>query len=208
MDHLRPKFSPRLIVFSALYMVIAIMAAISQGNTEFVFYIVVMVVLITSLIVVHQRVNFSDGVLWGMSCWGLMHMSGGLVRVPEALTQNGTQPVLYSWWIIRDWLKYDQIVHAYGFGITTWACWQILKSNIKKQTGKTPQASYGLCVLSAAGGMGFGALNEVVEFIATLTIPETNVGDYNNTGWDLVYNLLGCGLVAILIRQYDNHRSE
>lgn len=197
-----PRYSSVLIVFSALYMLIAIIAAVRQGNTEFVFYIVVMGVLITTLVLVHRRVHFTDGVLWGMSCWGMLHMAGGLVHVPESLTQNGSQPVLYSWWIIRDWLKYDQVVHAYGFGVTTWACWQILKSNIKKQTGQTPEPSYGLCILSAAGGMGFGALNEVVEFIATLTIPETNVGDYTNTGWDLVYNLLGCGVVAILIRQF------
>jgi hypothetical protein len=202
MSNDQPRFSPPLIGFSALYMLISIVAAVQQRNTEFVFYIVIMTVLITSLVLVHRRVNFSDGVLWGMSFWGLLHMSGGLVRVPEALTQNGSQPVLYSWWIIHDWLKYDQVVHAYGFGVTTWVCWQILKSNIEKQTGKVPEPTYGLCILSAAGGMGFGALNEVVEFIATLTIPETNVGDYNNTGWDLVFNLLGCGLVAILIRQY------
>ena len=50
-------------------------------------------------------------------------------------------------------------------------------------------------------GMGFGALNEMIEFIATLTIPETNVGGYNNTGWDLVFNLIGCALAAIIIRQ-------
>lgn len=202
----KPRFSPVLIGFSALYILIAIVAAIVQGNTEFVFYILVMGVLITSLVLVHRRVNFSDGVLWGMSFWGLLHMAGGLVHVPEALTQDGSQPVLYSWWIVQDWLKYDQVVHAYGFGVTTWVCWQILESNIKKQTGKTPEPTYGLCILSAAGGMGFGALNEVVEFIATLTIPETNVGDYINTGWDLVYNLLGCGVVAILIRQFGKRR--
>lgn len=194
-------FSPTLIAFSAIYMLLAILEAIRQGNSEFVFYIVVMVVLITSLALVHQRVNFSQGVLWGMSCWGLLHMAGGLIHMPESLTENGSQPVLYSWWIIRDWLKYDQLVHTYGFGITTWVCWQILRSNIIKQTGLTPEASHGLCILSAAGGMGFGALNEVVEFIATLTIPETNVGGYNNTGWDLVFNLIGCALAAIIIRQ-------
>lgn len=203
-----PRFSPALILFSALYMLIAILAAIRQGNTEFVFYIVVMVVLITSLVLVHKKVHFTDGVLWAMSCWGMLHMAGGLVHVPEALTQNGSQPVLYSWWIIRDWLKYDQIVHAYGFGITTWVCWQILRSNIKKQTGQSPEPSFGLCVLCATAGMGFGALNEVVEFIATLTIPETNVGDYNNTGWDLVYNLIGCCLVAFIIRQCGKPRSQ
>ena len=97
MDNNSPRFSPALITFSALYMLIAIMAAIRQGNTEFVFYIVVMAVLITSLVLVHRRVNFSNGVLWGMSCWGLLHMAGGLVRLPEAFTENGAQPVLYSW---------------------------------------------------------------------------------------------------------------
>ena len=202
------RFSPVLILFSALYMLIAILAAIGQGNIEFVFYIVVMVVLITSLVLVHRQVHFTDGVLWGMSCWGMLHMAGGLVHVPESLTQNGSQPVLYSWWIIRDWLKYDQIVHAYGFGITTWVCWQIMRSNIKKQTGENPEPTFGLCVLCATAGMGFGALNEVVEFIATLTIPETNVGDYNNTGWDLVYNLIGCGVVAFIIRQCGKTRLQ
>ena len=48
--------------------------------------------------------------------------------------------------------------------------------------------------------MGFGALNEVVEFAATLSVPETNVGGYVNTGWDLVSNLVGCITAAILIR--------
>ncbi|MFV1996026.1 MAG: hypothetical protein ACC661_11380 [Verrucomicrobiales bacterium] len=47
--------------------------------------------------------------------------------------------------------------------------------------------------------MGFGALNEVVEFVATLTLPNTNVGGYVNTGWDLVANLLGCALAALII---------
>ena len=47
--------------------------------------------------------------------------------------------------------------------------------------------------------MGFGALNELVEFVATLIVPETNVGGYLNTGWDLVANLFGATLVAKLI---------
>lgn len=196
------KISPTLIGFSVLYMLVACVAAAWQRNTEFVFYIVVMVVLITSLILVHKRVRFSNGVLWGMSVWGFLHMAGGLVRVPEALTQDGSMPVLYSWWIIPGWLKYDQLVHAFGFGVTTWVCWQILKSNITRQTGKEPEPTFGLCLLCAVGGMGFGALNEVVEFVATMTIPETNVGGYVNTGWDLVFNLLGCSVVAIVIRQH------
>jgi hypothetical protein len=48
--------------------------------------------------------------------------------------------------------------------------------------------------------MGFGALNEVIEFIAVLTIPNTNVGGYIHTGWDLVFNLIGCLIAAMMIR--------
>ena len=52
---------------------------------------------------------------------------------------------------------------------------------------------------AASAGMGLGALNELVEFIATLLIPETNVGGYLNTGWDLVANFVGATLAAIII---------
>jgi len=59
--------------------------------------------------------------------------------------------------------------------------------------------TFGLLVLCVAGGMGFGAANEVVEFIATLTLPGTNVGGYANTGWDLVANSVGCLIAATAI---------
>jgi hypothetical protein len=48
--------------------------------------------------------------------------------------------------------------------------------------------------------MGLGAMNELVEFAATLLVPETNVGGYFNTGWDLVSNLVGVVIAAVLIR--------
>jgi hypothetical protein len=47
--------------------------------------------------------------------------------------------------------------------------------------------------------MGFGAFNEVIEFAATQTVPETNVGGYVNTGWDLVSNMVGSFIAAGLI---------
>jgi hypothetical protein len=37
-------------------------------------------------------------------------------------------------------------------------------------------------------------------FAAVLLVPETNVGGYINTGWDLVANLAGCIFAAVLIR--------
>jgi hypothetical protein len=47
-------------------------------------------------------------------------------------------------------------------------------------------------VLAAAA---FGAVNEIVEYVLTLTLADTNVGGYDNTARDLVANLVG-GLVV------------
>lgn len=201
-------FGAPLIAFNAAYCLLSVAYAVVQRNTGFLSYVVVMGVLIPSMILVHKRVNFSRGVLWGMSVWGALHVAGGSIHVPEASAQKDTLPLLYSWWLIPGLLKYDQIVHAFGFGITAWACWQILRSCIREQTGRLPEPTFGLCLLSAAGGMGFGALNEVVEFFATLLIPVTNIGDYANTGWDLVSNLVGCSLAAIFIRAYSGRSRQ
>ena len=123
-------------------------------------------------------------------------MAGGLVRVPASWPTAGDQPVLYNLWLLPDALKFDQIVHAYGFGLVTWICWQSL-SQVFAQHGVSLRPTVGLLTLCGAAGMGFGALNEVVEFAATLLFTETNVGGYVNTGWDLVANLAGCTLAAL-----------
>lgn len=47
--------------------------------------------------------------------------------------------------------------------------------------------------------MGFGAANEVIEFLATTSLRETNVGGYENTGWDLVAHFVGSVLAAVVI---------
>jgi hypothetical protein len=40
----------------------------------------------------------------------------------------------------------------------------------------------------------------VVEFAATRLLPETNVGGYDNTGWDLVANLVGTLAAVAVVR--------
>jgi hypothetical protein len=192
-----------LLVFNAAYLLAATMVAVRRGNTEFAFYLAVMVLLGIAVLIVHQRVRLSLGVLWGLSLWGLAHMAGGLVPVPDDWPINGEVRVLYSLWLIPGWLKYDHIVHAYGFGVTTWLCWEGLRRIIAdhlQQPVNVVRPTLGKLILAAAAGMGFGAMNEVVEFIATLLVPETNVGGYVNTGWDLVSNLAGCIAAAMLIR--------
>jgi hypothetical protein len=172
------------------------------GNLEFVFYLVVMLVLIAGVMVVHARVGLSPGSLWALSIWGGLHMAGGLVPVPENWPINGETRVLYSLWLIPGYLKFDHVVHAFGFGVTTWVCFECLRAI---EAGRSTNEStfgptMGRLVLCGAAGLGFGAANEIVEFLAVLLVPETNVGGYYNTGWDLVSNLVGVVIACVLLR--------
>lgn len=186
-------------LFTAAYMAAAVWGAFASGNSEFVFYIVIMVVLIAVVWTVHARVALTAATLWALSAWGLLHMAGGLVPAPQGWPTNEGASVLYSVWLIPERLKYDQVVHAFGFGVTTWVCWQGLKAAMVAD-GREVAPTFGLLLLCWAAGLGFGALNEVVEFVAVLTIPETNVGGYRNTGWDLVANAVGATVAAFAIR--------
>jgi hypothetical protein len=167
-------------------------------NDEFLFYFLVMCLLIVAVGAVHLRIGLHVGALWGLSFWGLAHMAGGLMPIPDTWPLKGDTHVLYNWWILPGMLKYDQLVHAYGFGLVTWICWQCL-SRAFAARDVAIRPTFGLLCLCVAGGMGFGAANEVVEFIATLALPGTNVGGYENTGWDLVANSVGCLLAATVI---------
>jgi hypothetical protein len=185
-------------LFTSVYLVGALLTAVQSSNYEFLLYIGVVVLMMGVVWVVHGRVALTSGALWCLSIWGLAHMAGGLVVVPESWPVMGTNRVLYSLWLIPDRLKYDHVVHAYGFGVTTWVCWQGLRAALggrHQRVRPTP----GLMLLCAAAGLGFGALNEVIEFAATLLVPETNVGGYLNTGWDLVANLFGATVAVTAI---------
>ena len=206
-DRSTPNFWTRdiiaILLFNAAYLLFSAYVAMGRRNAEFAFYLAVMVILGACLMIVHHRARLSIGVLWCLSLWGLLHMAGGLMPVPESWPIDGDIRVLYSWWIIPDLLKYDQLVHVYGFGVTTWVCWQGVRAILADRahcSREEIQPTFGILLVCVAAGMGFGALNEVVEFIAVLTIPNTNVGGYINTGWDLVSNGIGCVLAALVVR--------
>lgn len=184
--------------FTFTYIAAALALGVVRGNLEFLFYIAVMLILIGCVWWVDRSVGLSAATLWALSLWGLAHMAGGLLTVPEGWPVSSPSRVLYTLWLIPERLKYDQVIHAYGFGITTWVCWQGLRAAIQRRGGQA-RPTFGLLVLAATAGIGFGALNEVVEFVATLLVPETNVGGYRNTGWDLVSNLTGATIAATLI---------
>jgi hypothetical protein len=198
----RRRLSPAewgILAFNVLYLATALIASFVLNNREFLLYVTVTSVLLALGMWAHFNIHFHILALMGLSLWGVAHMAGGLMPVPGTWPIGGATPVLYNLWLVPGLLKFDQLVHAYGFGLVTWICWQGLQRGFANR-GVVVTPTFGLLTLCVAGGMGFGAMNEVVEFVATLTLPKTNVGGYENTGWDLVSNLVGGLTAAVLIR--------
>lgn len=190
------SFPLPVVGFVGLYLLAFGGTAVVQRNAEFIFYLVVMLILIGMIYAVHRRVAFSPLTLWLLAIWGLLHMGGGTIPIPAALADKGSDhAVLYS---LKPWAslpRYDQVTHVFGFFVATLAASEALLA-----ATRPVRVGIGFAAACALMGVGFGALNEVVEFIAVKTLPDTNVGGYENTGWDLVSNTIGAGVGAIAVR--------
>jgi len=206
-----PRSQYPLIAFVVLYMIGFTAYAVSRGNNEFIFYAIVMVALIAGTLVVHRRSRFSPTVLWLLAVWGLLHMAGGNVPIPASMALDWTPPapgartVLYNFRPVAWMPKYDQVTHAFGFFVATLASFEAIRAAIRGLSPARLQVGIGLALACFLVGMGLGAFNEVVEFAATRFM-NTNVGGYENTGWDLVSNMTGAGVAAIGI--YARNRTK
>ena len=92
-------------------------------------------------------------------------------------------------------LKYDQVVHFYGFAVTAIVLWHLLRTNFPELRG-----TWTIYCFSALASMGLGCLNELIEFAAVLGLPDTNVGGYYNTALDLAFNSAGAVIAMLLVR--------
>ena len=104
------------IVFTAIYLVIGLVAALGRANWEFAFYIPIELGLGLLVLSIRRRAGLSNGLLMALSVWGLLHVFGGVAQVPEGWPIDGDIPSFYSWEIIPGYLGYDKPVHAFGFG--------------------------------------------------------------------------------------------
>jgi len=172
-----------ILAFSLIYICVFTGIALSNSNHEFVLYAGVVLVVCAWILWKQARVRFEPVVLWGLSVWGLLHMAGGNIRV--------CGDVLYGLQLIPVVLRYDQLVHAFGFGVATLACYHLLHPYLKVEINGWVVLS----ILIVLMGSGIGAVNEIVEYIAVCALPETGVGGYDNTMTDLLFNLIG-GVLA------------
>ena len=187
--------------FTLGYIVLAAPWSLLVVNLEFFIYSIEMVLIFLLAVVLHKRNRLHVISLWCMSLWGILHLAGGLVLVPSAWPTSGRSHVLYNLWLAPGLLKYDQFVHAYGFAVVTWVCWQVLS-----RLTKPGEAGLEMFLASVTTSLGVGAFNETVEFVATLALPLNNVGDYANYGWDLVFNAIGSIAAGVVLWHLDRRR--
>jgi uncharacterized membrane protein YjdF len=158
---------------------------LSTGNREFLWYIITLLILVALVGVGQRKAAFPAAILWSLSLWGFLHMAGGGTPVGETVLYGHViVPILQAGEIVI--LRYDQLVHFYGFGITAWLLWHLLRRHFPDMDGSA--SIYAFAVL---GSMGLGAMNEIIEFAAVIMFPQTNVGGYVNTALDLVFNAAG-----------------
>ena len=162
-------------------------------NLEFLFYGITVIILIGLLHYGDRHLGFSSPLLWGFNLWIVLHILGGLLPVGDS--------VLYSLVLIElvgapySILKYDQLVHVYCYFIVALLMWRLVVS-INQQAPFVTLAT--VTVLAASG---IGSINEIIEFLATVFIADTNVGGYVNTALDIVANFIGAGLAVFFFRR-------
>lgn len=114
-----------------------------------------------------------------------LHLAGGLVAVGDDVLYNASVgPRITS--LHTHILQYDHFVHAFGAFLATLALWALLAPSTTTAVDRR-----NLMVLCMIAGLGIGAVNEVIEFLATIAHSAAHIGGYNNTGWDLVSNTIG-----------------
>jgi uncharacterized membrane protein YjdF len=194
--------SPKgVLAFSAVYLIFGGLYFLQDLNFEFVIYIGVIVAAFALLFCTLHITKLPTYILWLISIWGLLHILGGSVPTPDG--------VLFAYRIYPfldlggDFyiLKYDQVVHAYLYGIMA-----VVFLHILRVTLKTLEPRWVLFLIAAMASMGVSAMNEIMEFLIAVTLERNGVGGYENAMLDLIFNFTGAVVALIVIGLIDKKK--
>ena len=180
---------PRLAGCWALVVTAFVVRGAVTGDSRVWAYLTVVLVVTAVVAVADASVGFTDAALWLLFAAGTAHLCGGLLPGP------GSAGVLYDVWLVPGALRFDQAVHVLGSAAGTVASWQLLGTWL--DLSRTPARTQAF--VAALAGLGKGALNETFEFLAAVQVPGTFVGGFENTGWDLVFDVAGVVAAAVFL---------
>lgn len=162
--------------------------SLARGDRRILAYLVTWGVLATLARAAHRRWPLPPttlGLLLGASG---VHLAGGLLPSPTP-----GAPIFYETWIVDGVLKFDQVAHAVMSGVVTLAAFQILAQLLDPDRAPTGVRA----LLAMLVAWGFGAANELFEFLSSLRFDDSYAGDLTNAGWDLAFNTAGSAAVAL-----------
>ena len=175
-----------IIAFSVLYLLAGGVFFLRDFNNEFVIYVAVIVAIFGGVFATLRATQFPVWMLWLLSVWGLMHVAGGAVQIGDhVLFAHKIYPFLDlggDFYI----LKYDQVVHAYLYGLVALMAHHTLRVPLKV-TGHVLLVGLAASMIS----LGISGLNEIMEFLIAVNMEENGVGGYENAMLDLIFNFSG-----------------
>lgn len=180
-----------ILAFTALYTTAFAVFFIRDSNIEFIAYVGVIVFIFALLYGTLNKTRLPTSILAGISLWGLLHMLGGSVQTADG--------VLYAWRIYPFFdgggefyiLKFDQVVHAYLYAVIALLFLHLLRHYFGNRHSQILVA-----FIAIMAALGVSALNEMIELIAVVTVPDNGVGGYFNTMLDIIFNFIGA-LLAV-----------
>ncbi|MCZ2858927.1 DUF2238 domain-containing protein [Blastococcus sp. VKM Ac-2987] len=173
----REQFAPVGVLVTGTAGLLALGTATGQANRPV--YALVVLGGAVAVARLHLRVGLSTATIWGLVAFALGHLAGGMVPVGDG--------ILYQVWLVDGVLRYDNLQHL-GFGFVGRAIWEALRHRLAPSGPDLPGVTRWIVVLGATAA---GAVNEIVEYVLTLVLPEHSVGGYDNTARDLVADLVG-----------------
>ena len=119
-----------IFVFMILSIIAFTLSFISRSNFEFLLYVGVIIVFMIVLVLTNHKVEYPNPLLWALSIWAFLHMAGGAILIDGAVLYK----LLLFNWIGEPYyiLKYDQVIHAYGFFTATLLSYYILRNQLRK----------------------------------------------------------------------------
>jgi hypothetical protein len=182
-----------VILFSLLYLVLGGVYFMRDLNHEFIIYVAVIVVIFGAVFATLRYTKFPVWMLWLLSIWGLMHVAGGVVPTPDGvLFAYKIYPFLDAGGDMYI-LKYDQVVHAYLYGLVAVMSLHTLRI-IFGVVGHNFLVNLAAVMIS----LGISGMNEIMEFLIAINLERHGIGGYENAMLDLIFNL-GGATVAVAV---------
>lgn len=161
---------------------------IARENRRVIAYLIVWSLLALLIRAGHRRWPMPRATIAALTVAGAVHLAGGLLPSPEV-----GAPIFYETWLVPGVLKFDQAAHSFISAVVTVATFQALGHVVDDE-----RAGPGLrAMLAMLICWGFGAANELFEFLSALRFTDAYVGGLDNAGWDLAFNVMGGVLAAI-----------